>query len=287
MARPLRIQFPGAVYHVTSRGNAQQEIFSDDSDRELLLEILGRSVSRYGVACHAYCLMRNHYHLLVDTPAGNLSETMRHLNGVYTQSFNRRHRRVGHAFQGRYKAILVEREGHLLELARYVVLNPVRAGLCARAEEWPWSSYRATAGLVEAPPWLTTSWILSQLGRQTRRAQDRYREFVAEGLGSDPWPQLQTPVVLGSEEFAARYARLAGPEIPRSHSVRSRPPLAELLAGEGDEGILAAYRDHGYRLREIADALGVHLSTVSRRLAAAEEGRAAAPLRRRRRQASS
>ena len=126
MARPLRIEYPGAVYHVTSRGNARKKIFLDDIDRDEFLATLGWVVERFGWGCHAYCLMDNHFHLLIETPKPNLSLGMRQLNGVYTQRFNRRHKRVGHLFQGRFKAILVERDSYLLELARYIVLNPVR-----------------------------------------------------------------------------------------------------------------------------------------------------------------
>lgn len=130
MARPLRIEYPGAVYHLTSRGNRQEAIFQDDEDRYGFLDIFGKTVRRYNWICHAYCLMDNHYHLLVETPDGNLSLGMRQLNGLFTQLINRRHGKVGHVFQGRFKSILVEKEAHLLELCRYVVLNPVRAKLC-------------------------------------------------------------------------------------------------------------------------------------------------------------
>src|SRR3990167_506734 len=148
MSRPLRLQYPGAIYHLTSRGNARQRIFSNDSDRELFLDTLSHMISRYGWLCHAYCLMDNHYHLLVETPKANLSLGMRQLNGIYTQAFNRKHGKVGHLFQGRYKAILVEKEAHLLELCRYVVLNPLRVQAQTRVERWEWSSYKATAGFA-------------------------------------------------------------------------------------------------------------------------------------------
>ena len=131
MSRPLRIEFAGAVYHVTSRGNGRKPIFRDDVDRRSFLEVLHKVNQRHHWICHAYCLMTNHYHLVIETPEGNLSRGMRQLNGVYTMYFNRRHRTVGHVFQGRFKAILVERESYLLEVCRYVVLNPVRAGSAA------------------------------------------------------------------------------------------------------------------------------------------------------------
>ena len=145
MARPLRIEYPGALYHVTSRGNARAPIYKADADRETFLDVLERVTERFNWLCHAYCLMDNHYHLMIETPDGNLASGMRQLSGVYTQRFNRRHKRVGHVFQGRYKAILVDRDSYLLELCRYVVLNPVRAKMVRSARQWRWSSFRATA----------------------------------------------------------------------------------------------------------------------------------------------
>ena len=133
MARPLRIEFPGAVYHITSRGNGRQDIFSDDDDRIDFLERLSATVEHFHWICHAYCLMTNHYHLLIETPDGNLSAGMRQLNGTYTQAFNRKHRQVGHLFQGRFKSILVEKESHLLTLSRYIVRNPVAARMVKSA----------------------------------------------------------------------------------------------------------------------------------------------------------
>ena len=156
MARPLRIEYPGAVYHVTSRGNARQDIYLDDKDRLRFLKIVQQVIDRFNWLCHAYCLMGNHYHLLIETVDPTLSRGMRHLNGVYTQTFNRRHQRVGHVFQGRFKAILVERDAYLLQLSRYVVMNPVRAKMVRAAKDWPWSSYRVTAGLSESTGLVST-----------------------------------------------------------------------------------------------------------------------------------
>ena len=156
MARPLRIEYPGAVYHVTSRGNEKKPVFKDDADRENFLNTLQHVNNRYNWICHAYCLMTNHYHLLIETPDGNLSLGMRQLNGVYTQLFNKWHGRTGHLFQGRYKAILIQKDSHLLEVCRYVVLNPVRAKMIEKPEEWKWSSYLATAGKTKPHPCLTT-----------------------------------------------------------------------------------------------------------------------------------
>jgi REP element-mobilizing transposase RayT len=204
MARPLRLAFPGALYHVTTRGNARQAIYLDDQDRQTFLFVLEEVVTRYHWRCHAYCLTDNHYHLLLETPQGNLSVGMRQLNGVYTQRCNRRHARVGHIFQGRFKAVLVERESYLLELCRYVVLNPVRAAVVTQPERYRWSSYRATAGLEPAPEWLTREWVLGQFSSQPRRAESQYRHFVHDGIGmASPWSQVQGQVVLGRAAFVA------------------------------------------------------------------------------------
>jgi len=146
MSRPLRIEYAGALYHVTSRGDNKAAIYIDDEDRERFLQTLSEVCERYNWVLHTYCLMDNHYHLLIETPESNLSIGMRHLNGVYTQRFNRKHERVGHVFQGRFKSIIVQRESYLLELARYIVLNPVRARMVRKAKNWPWSSYQATGG---------------------------------------------------------------------------------------------------------------------------------------------
>lgn len=192
MARPLRIEFPGAIYHVTARGNARAPIFLDDEDRQLFLSVLAECVKRFDWLCHAYCLMDNHYHLLIETPEGNLSFGMRQLNGIYTQRFNRRHGRVGHVFQGRFKAILIERESYLLELCRYVVLNPLRAGMVQDVAQHAWSSYPAMIGASPAPPWLYTDWLLSQFGSDRADARRRYAKFVSEGMGAaSPWVALK------------------------------------------------------------------------------------------------
>lgn len=267
MSRPLRVQYPGAVYHITSRGNARQPIFWEDADRGLFLDLVSCVISRYEWLCQAYCLMDNHYHLLVETPRPNLSLGMRQLNGLYTQAFNRRHSRVGHLFQGRYKAILVEREAHLLELCRYVVLNPLRVNARRRVENWKWSSYRATAGLAPVPEFLTVEWVLRQFGRTRGEAQARYRAFVTAGLGNCPWQHLRGQIYLGDEEFARRQPRPAEDlkEVPRVQRQPAKPALEEIFR-EPERAIARAYREHGYRMSEIANFLGVHYATVSRRL---------------------
>lgn len=173
MARPLRIEVAGGLYHVTARGDRREDIYADETDRLHWLSIFGDVCDRFNWRCHGYCLMTNHYHLVVETPEANLSRGMRQLNGVYTQTFNRRHGLVGHLFQGRFKGILVEREAYLLELSRYVVLNPVRAGMVSDAGDWPWSSYRAMLGKVGAPDWLETDEVFGRFGQDRVTARRR------------------------------------------------------------------------------------------------------------------
>ncbi len=199
---------------------------------------------------------------------------MRHLNSVYTQAFNRRHLRSGHVMQGRFKAILVEKESHLLELARYVVLNPVRAKMVRSAKDWPWSSYRATAGLAEAPALLTTDWILSQFASGRARAILLYRNFVKQGRDAEVWAELRGGILLGSDDFVAQIKPLLSDyealrELPRRERLATRPSLEKLSSGietkaERDEQVHAAIRVHQYTLKAVASFLGLHYATVSK-----------------------
>ena len=276
MSRPLRIEYAEAVYHVTSRGNARRSIFKDDKDREMLLNILEEVNDRYHWLCHAYCLMNNHYHLAIETPDGNLSKGMRQLNGVYTMRFNRRHGSVGHVFQGRYKAILVQKESHLLEVCRYVVLNPVRAKVVKIPERWRWSSYRATGGIERAHPCLTTEWVLGQFGSKRRTAEKRYRAFVMDGIGGRRiWDDVKGQSILGDGDFVSRLVDYARgyeevKEIPKIQRYLNRPSLNEIFRSarggrrRRDRGIAEAVRRWGYSEREVADTLRLHYSTVSR-----------------------
>lgn len=282
MARPLRIEYPGACYHITARGNAKQAIFRDDADREILLRILGAAVKRFAWELHAYCLMGNHYHLLVQTPVPNLSRGMKQLNGVYTQRFNRRHERVGHLFQGRFGAILVERETYLLELVRYVSLNPVRAGMVSAPEQWPWSSHKAHAALAPAPEWLRMEAILERFAADPMEAPLRYRRFVADGIGLEgPWSQLRGQVLLGTDLFAERFRALVArrgvsTEVPRADRLAARPSLDALLPrgepmhkAERNAAIAQACLTHGYTLAEVARHAGLHYSSITRIVQAA------------------
>jgi REP element-mobilizing transposase RayT len=271
MARPLRIEFPGALYHVTSRGNERAPIFFTDHDRRDFLSILGDVVEQYHWQCHAYCLMPNHYHLLLQTPEPNLSRGMHQLNGTYTQRLNRRHDRVGHLFQGRFKAILVDREGHLLELARYVVLNPVRAAMVHDPEEYRWSSLGATLGRARAERWLTVGPLVRHFG-----SRERYREFVLEGIGlGAPWTEVRGSL-LGADGFARSMGRhveekAAQTEFPRGERVAHHEPLGRLFPPQvlrdralRDRRIRAVSRTCAYSLADIARHLGLHRSTVSK-----------------------
>lgn len=279
MARPLRIEYPGAVYHVISRGNARQDIFRDDRDRRHFLKTLSRAVQDYNFLFHAYCLMNNHYHLLVETPDANLSVGMRQINGPYTQFFNRRHETVGHLFQGRYKAILVEKERYLMELCRYVVLNPVRGGRVQLPAEWKWSSYQATAGKTKVPDFLETDWILSFFSREDRTlAQNKYERFVLRGMeqGDALRAAMKRNTILGSSDFIERFQealkeKTSVTEIPRKERFQARPSLENLFSTAGTRRqrnrlIRDAHVGHGYLMKEIADHLGIHYSTVSKAL---------------------
>jgi REP element-mobilizing transposase RayT len=265
------------VYHITSRGNEKKLIFKDERDREIFLDTLSQVDKRYNWLCHAYCLMNNHYHLLIETPDGNLSAGMRQLNGVYTQAFNRQHNRVGHLFQGRYKGILIQKDSHLLEVCRYVVLNPVRAKAVKKTGQWRWSSYQATAGIEKPHPCLSTEWILNQFGSTRRIAEKAYRKFVEDGIKQESiWEAVRAQSILGEEEFTATLTDyLRGKkdiaELPKSQRYIDRPSLEKIFSknilkdiGKRNRKISEAVRRHGYRQREVADYLEMHFTSISR-----------------------
>jgi REP element-mobilizing transposase RayT len=170
------------VYHITARGNRRQAIYVDDTDRAIWLSMTAACLGRYRWRCHGYCLLTNHFHLLVTTLAPTIGAGMDWLNGRYAQAFNRRHGYSGHLFEGRYGSVLVENDRHLLELSRYIALNPVRAGLCSDPADWPWSSYSAAAGLAAVPPFLESGWLIRMFADAPLRSQERFRTFVAEGI---------------------------------------------------------------------------------------------------------
>jgi len=205
MARPLRIEYEGALYHITARGNEQRNIFLDHADRLKFLSILNESYLKYGILLHCYVLMNNHYHLMLETPRANLSTAMHYINGKYTVYFNRKYKKVGHLFQGRYRSILVDRDAYLLELSRYIHLNPVRAGSVRSPEEYKWSSYRAYIEKgIHCPEWLFRSWIYEQFSLDEDRARTEYKKFIEEGLHQplrNPIENTYAQVILGTEKF--------------------------------------------------------------------------------------
>lgn len=272
MARPLRIEFSGALYHITARGNARQDIYLTYDDRQQFLKLLQRACDRYQWQCHAYCLMSNHYHLLVETQAPTLSKGMKYINGTYTQAFNRRHKRVGHVFQGRFKGILVDKDSYLLELSRYIVLNPVRARIVRSAKDWPWSSYRATSGQTKAHALLTTDWILSNFGRSRKIAQEKYKAFVQNGKNQTcPWESLKNQIYLGPDKFVEKMQLKISPEqslkdIPKP---QKSSPVKPLTFYKGkykirNKAMAEAYRSGHYTLVEVGAEFGVSYATVSR-----------------------
>jgi len=271
MSRPLRHEYPGALYHVTSRGERRESIFRTDSDRLVWLALLAETCKRFQFVVHAYCLMGNHYHLVLTTTAGRLAQGMRHLNATYSQYFNREHRLVGHVFQGRYKAILCQRETYLQELARYVVLNPVRAGMVLHPADWAWSSYRATVGEHDAPEWLDVATVLALFGTPEGGATVAYKAFVMEGIGGQsPLKNVSCQLLLGDEAFCQSLAdqRKAAIllEVNRSQRRSVLRPLHEFFANGTSPkvGMAQAYLSLGYSMAEIARFRNVSVKTVSR-----------------------
>jgi len=268
MSRSLRIEFDGAFYHVMARGNAREPIFRDDEDRQAFFDGLWHSAERFDWWVWGYCLMDNHYHLLIETRSGKLSRGMRALNGVYTQRFNRHHQRVGHVLQGRYKAVLVEKDAYLLELLRYVVLNPVRAGMVASAGEWPWSSYRGVMGKAAAPAALPVDAVLALFSSDRGVARRAFSRFVAQGVGADdPSAQVTNQVFLGSDAFVESAIARAGRQSTEVPKRQRRPQsLARIVADapDRDSAIRTAYQSGNFTLKEIGGHFGLHYATVSR-----------------------
>lgn len=279
MARPLRIEFPGALYHVTTRGDRRELIYDDDVDRQAFLEVMARVLERFDACVLAYCLMGNHYHLVLHTRRPNLSALMRQINGVYTQTYNRRHDKVGHLFQGRFKAILVDRDAYMLEVCRYVDLNPVRAGMVAEPGLWPWSSYCAHVGLAAVPSWLDTpamhGYLLGQdaaTPQQRRLAALRYSTLVAQGKDVMLWKDaLKNQIYLGDESFIARMQSLLEPgqatagEIPRIQRRVEPMTIREYLDGHRrDDAVAQAHIEGGHTMTAIASSAGLSVSRVSR-----------------------
>jgi putative transposase len=272
MSRPLRLEFPDALYHITSRGDRREDIYEDAVDREAYLKILASVITQFNWVCYAYCLMGNHYHLLIQTPDGNLSKGMRQLNGVYTQFYNRQHRKTGHLYQGRYKAILVDQDSYLLELSRYIVLNPVKAGIVQQVAQWPWSSYPAMVGDCESPEWLTSDFVLSQFAKQRKVAIKRYINFVEAGVKNGPiWSQVINQIYLGDKAFIDKVQQYLTDQkddiqIPKKQRMSVVRPLSdyEQQSKGRNDAIIKAYASGGYSYQEIGDYFGLHFTRVGR-----------------------
>jgi len=286
MARPLRLEYPGAVYHIAARGERREPIFENDADRLEFLSLFSKEVHQQGWIVYAFCLLDDHYQLLLETPEPNLVRGMRRLNGVYTQAFNRRHGRSGRVLEGRYKAILVEKGSYLLELCRYVVSSPVRAKLARSAERWRWSSYPATAGKMACPEWLAADEVLRSLARDRRQARRAYARFVADAMISPaPFAQIKRQILLGSEAFVARLQRqLAGGkprtimqkpavrrptpaqiarEVADAHRI-SRTAVLDRKSGEPfKHAVYLLRRKANLSLREVATLAGISIGRVS------------------------
>jgi putative transposase len=237
MARALRTDFSGAVNHVTSRGNERRPIFVDDRDREMFLQLLGRAVVRFGWSLAAYVLMTNHFHLLVQTPEPNLSRGMHWLNTAYVVWFNRRHQRSGHLYGGRFKAFLIEKESYFTAVLRYVVLNPVRANMVARPEDYRWSSYRATAGLESAPEWLDMTAALAPFAPDTPLAQTFYRDFVEQRVASEErlWDKVVNGIYFGTETWRRKMRKFVeskprSTDHPKAQRAVGRPKMNRVIA---------------------------------------------------------
>lgn len=280
MARSLRIEFPGAVYHVTSRGDRREPIFEDDEDRQSFLKVVAQATERFDAVILAYCLMDNHYHLVIHTRRGNLSRLMQQLNGVYTQMYNRRHSKVGHLFQGRFKGILVDENAYLLEVCRYVDLNPVRARVVLDPGNWRWSSYGAHTGNAISPAWLDTPAVHGYLlGRDAvtaadrRRAGSRYTALVAAGKGVKLWDEaLAQQIFLGGPEFIERMQALVEKDasntkgIPRLQRRAAAKPIDYYFKRnkDRDAGIREAVAKGQHSMTDVGKALGLTVSRISR-----------------------
>lgn len=274
MARPPRIRFCGATYHIMSRGNRKHRIYEDNRDRRAYLDIFGEALERYDVECPGYCLMGNHCHSVAHTPRGNISSFMKLLNGRFTQYMNRRHKWCGHVFAERFKAIVIDDTGYLRAALAYIARNPIEAGLVADPERWEWSSYAAMMGLRKPAPFLATAWLQRAFPAETvEESRNLFRDMVLS------LPELDFDIneaVLADETTSARVRDLIATtmylsEVPRDYKALARPDLEKLLGwvtrNQRAQAIRRAHVLYGYSLAEIARCLGVHPTTISRILA--------------------
>lgn len=274
----MRIEYPGAFYHVIARGNGKANIYSDTEDRAKFIELYSKSLNRYNIKCYSFCLMSNHYHLLLETPDANLSDGMHQLNAEYAQYYNRRHDRSGHLFQGRYKAIVVQRDPYLLELCRYIVLNPVRAGLVEDPIQYKWSSYRTTIGATDRfSDLLEVDWVLDRFGSNKFSARREYTKFVMQGVDSKTIEDsVKADLILGDKGFIESMKpyiekNRQNTAIPRAQRLVGKTSLKDLFGDskllnkeKRNKLIFHAVFNLGYTRREVAEYLGIHAVTVGR-----------------------
>lgn len=283
MARPLRIEYPGAYYHITSRGNERKDIFKNDTDRNKFLSCLKSAYLRYGGKVHVYCLMNNHYHLLLETPRGNLSKIMHNINSAYTAYFNVKYMRAGHLFQGRYKAILVDADAYAGELSRYIHLNPVRAGIVDMPEEYVWSSYQFHIGKKKFPEWLSIDFIQKYFEHNILTPQKNYANFVMTGISekrSSPLDKTVASTILGSDSFieitTEKYLsnRKKDRELPAIRKLKGIERIdrvykeASILFCDNESisrkaALYICHKFSGKPLKEIGDHFGVSQSAVT------------------------
>lgn len=275
MARPLRIQAAGLTYHVTARGVRRMNIYLDDDDRRRFLTLFADVVHRYALRCHAWCEMTNHYHLAITTTEPNLSRAIQQLNGDYAQWWNWRHKQVGHVFQGRFGAQIVQDDAYLLNVCRYIVLNPVRAGTVSAPNEWPWSSFRATVGQDALPPFLDCDRLLELVSPgDPGQGPYLFRQLV---LQTDaPTLRLPRDAILGDNAFVARfqpYHARASREVPRREGRRALDAIfrGAVTRTARNTAMATAVRE-GYSIADIARYLEVHRSTVSKLVSAHHAG---------------
>ncbi|MCU7372266.1 transposase [Paucibacter sp. O1-1] len=283
MARPPRIEFAGAVYLLSSHGEQGAAIFRDDADRATLLAVMAQAAQRFDAQVLAYSFAGDAYQLLIYTRQANLSRLMRHLNGVYTQSFNRRHGGTGPLFQGRFKAVLVDRERLLLDACRYVDLSAERQGLVRRGADWPWHSLGAHLGQQLAPDWLDVQGLFSHvLGREARgaadrkRAAERYAKLLAAEPGLDIWVHLRHQIFLGDEAFAQRMLAQAGAGAGRVARSARRAAAPKAFAqwrrdsASREQALYRAHTEGGLSMTVLAGELGLSVSRISRLIAGHE-----------------
>ncbi|MDH5631823.1 MAG: transposase [Gammaproteobacteria bacterium] len=271
MSRPIRIEYPGATYYITSRVPPSQQAFCDERDRIRFLDILSQTIKRSGWVCHAWCLMDDHYHLIIETPKANLSQGMRQVNGIYTQEYNRRYFKKGALFKGRFKAILFDKDANLIKLARHLMLNPVRLERCDYASQYRWSSFNEVIGQSgQAKPISARDWLLAQFGENPADAINRFQDYVNKGSDPEnPWRAVRYQLFLGNATFVEKHRQYMDKD--SAPSPETRTPLSDLFdsntrkdRSERDRTICDAHLRHGYTLTELGQHLGLHTSTVSK-----------------------